>query len=155
MTTIQNFQKIRRDGKVIYESMKVKDLIALGWQPDIIVELQWSFGSKLISLTSKYGFSAKVVPGREFVAIMEDIDQSTRVCSMYIVNSDGSRRFEISNMQRIGDAEVEGEFRWFEPARLDSAHVFGAVFCRRTDDALFQMDIDAASGRVIGVYPTR
>lgn len=153
MTNIQNFREIRRDGKVIYESMKVEDIFALG-PTEKIVEVQWHNGPQLISLAANYGVSARVVPGREFVAANEH-DDSGQKRMLSIFNADGSRRFQLSNIQSIRGKDEAGDFRWFEPSRTDAPNVFGVVFNRTSDDSMFQLDIDATTGGVVGVYSMR
>lgn len=151
MKTIGNFQEIRRDGKIIDESMSANDIFLLG-TPEKIIELQWANGSQKISLKNNYGILAKVVPGRAFVAANEydDFGQN-RLLS--IINSDGSRHLTLPKEQLIRGKKEHGEFCWFEPARVESPNIFGVVFQRSGDNSMFQLDIDAQDGRVVAVYP--
>lgn len=153
MKNIKNFKEIRRDRKVIYESMKVEDIFALG-PAEKIVEIQWHNGPHLVSLASHYGILARVVAGRDFVAANE-YDESGRKRILSILNADGSRRFQLSNIQSVRGKNEAGDFRWFEPPGTDVPDIFGVVFNRTSDDSMFQLDIDASSGVVVGVYPMR
>lgn len=151
--TINQFKEIRRDGKIIDESMKAEDIFALG-SPEKIIEIQWHNGSQPVSIRDAYGILAKVVPGREFVAT-NGHDESGQHRTLSIINADGSRRLQLSNIQEIrGKVEV-GEFCWFEPARIESPNIFGVVFSRISDNSMFHLDINAFNGSVVGVYPMR
>ncbi|MHB0991234.1 MAG: hypothetical protein ACYC3O_11795 [Burkholderiales bacterium] len=153
MTTIQQFREIRRDGKVIDESMKAEDIFALG-STEKVIEVQWHNGSQPVSIRNVYGVLAKVVPGREFVATNEH-DESGQHRMLSIINADGSRRLQLPNIQKIRANDEAGEFCWFEPPRIESPNVFGVVFSCSSDNSMFQLDIDAINGAVVGVYPMR
>ena len=151
--TIQDFKEIRRDGKIINESMDAKAIFSLG-SPEKVTKVQWRNGSQVVFLDDSHGVLAKVVPGRQFVvANMHDESGQHRILS--IINADGSRRIELSNTQKILGKDEIGEFRWFEPARVASPNIFGVIFCRSIDNSMFQLDIDALDGNVIGIYPVR
>lgn len=153
MATIQQFREIRRDGKVIDDSMKVEDIFALG-PTEKVIEVQWSNGSQLVSIQDPYGLLAKVVPGREFV-VVNGHDESGQHRELSIINADGRRRFPIPNIQVIRDKSELGDFRWFELPRVDMPNVFGVIFNRASDNSMYQLDIDATNGHVVGVYPIR
>jgi hypothetical protein len=153
MTTIQQFKEIRRDGEIIDESMKAQDIFALG-PTEKVIEVQWHNGSQPVSVRDAYGVLAKVVPGREFVAT-NGHDKSGQHRELSIINADGSRRLQLSNIQQIRANDEVGEFCWFESPRTQSPNVFGVVFSCSGDNSMFQMDIDATDGSVVGVYPMR
>lgn len=155
MTSICDFKKVRCDGKVIDETMTAKEMIALGWRPEKVVETTWSFNAHPVSVKTKFGLLAKVVSGREYVAVIEEIDETGRVCELVILNPDGSRRKIVEKIQNIHNTQSLGEFCWFEQPRLDKDHVFGVVFERQPDKAMFHLDIDASNGVTIGTYPLR
>lgn len=71
MTQIQQFVRIRRDGKIIDETMKVEDIAALG-ATEIITEIRWCNGSQSVSFQDARGVLAKVIPGRQFVSVIAD-----------------------------------------------------------------------------------
>lgn len=153
MTTIQQFKEVRRDGKVIDESMTVEDVFALG-PPEKIIEVQWYDGSERISIRNAFAVLAQVVPGGEFVAANE-YDELGQHRALSIINADGSRRLQLSNVQKIRANDEAGEFCWFESPRIQSPNVFGVVFSCSRDNSMFQLDIDAIDGSVVGVYPLR
>lgn len=150
---IIDFKEIRRDGKVIDDSMSAKDIFALG-SPEKVTKVQWSNGTEIISLDDGFGILAKVVPGRNFIAAnMHDESGQNRILS--IINADGLKCMELSNIQKILGEDVVGEFRWFELARITSPNVFGVIFNRSSDNSMFQLDVDATNGNIVGVYPVR
>lgn len=158
MTTIQHFREIRRDGKVIDELMTVEDIGALG-PIEKVIEVQWHHDSQPVSLRADYGILAEVVPGREFVVANEGDDESGQHRTLWILNADGSRRLQLSNTQVIRGEEKTGKFCWFELPRIESPNVFGVVFDvdvgPMEGSSMFQLDIDAINGNVVGVYETR
>lgn len=155
MMTIKDFRKIRRDGKVIDESMRAIDMVALGWTPDKVLEIQWNNDSKLISFKARYGVLGMVIPGREAVAVIEENDESGQRNTLSVINVDGSRRMQFSNIQKLQGEDEMGQFCWFEPARIALSNVFGVIFNRASDNLMFHLDIDASDGNVVGVYPVR
>ena len=155
MMTIQNFKKIRRDGKVIDESMRAKDMVALGWSPDKVLEIRWNNGSQFISFKTRYGVLGIVVPGRETIAVIEENDESGQYHTLSVINADGSKRMELSNVQKVFDKDEVGEFLWFESARVASPNIFGVIFRRSSDNLMYQLDIDALNGNVVGTCPVR
>jgi hypothetical protein len=153
MSPITQFKEIRRDGKVIVESMTLEDVVALG-ATEKVVEAQWQSGGQTVSIKDSHGLLAKVVAGHAYVAVnAHDAAGQHRVLS--ILNADGSVRWHVPNMQSVrGQAEV-GEFRWFEAPRQAAAQLLGVVFHCTVDSAMFQLDIDADSGQVTGVFAMR
>ncbi|MES2407100.1 MAG: hypothetical protein V4528_07245 [Pseudomonadota bacterium] len=151
--TIQQFIEIRRDGKVIDETMSVEDICALG-AIEKVIEVQWRNGSQPVSLRDAYGVLAIVVPGREFVAA-NGHDESGQRRVLSVINADGTQRLQLSNTQVIRGKGELGDFRWFELPRVESLNVFGVVFERASDNSMFQLDIDATNGNAVGVYPVR
>lgn len=153
LTMIQNFKKIRRDGKVIEESMKAKDMIALGWSPDKVLAVQWDDESRPVCIRSNFGILAKIISGRESIAVIEECDKTGQHSTLSIINTDGSLRLRLPNIQVIRNKDEIGEFCWFEPQRVNSPNVFGVVFSLTSDNSMFQLDIDAGNGAIVGVYP--
>lgn len=155
MKTIRNFKKTRRDGNVIDELMSTKDMVSLGWKPDKVVKVEWDNGSQHVALHARFGMLAKVIPGRNFVATIEENDESGKHCMLSVVNADGILHLTFSNAQLIREKEELGEFCWFEKSRIDKPNVFGIVFNCNSDNSMFQLDIDALSGITVGIYPVR
>jgi len=153
MTAIQKFKEIRQDGNVIDESMTVEEIFSLG-SPRIIIEIRWIYQSKLITVFDAFGMLAKVVCGGEFI-VVNGHSESGEDRELLVINADGTRRFKLSNIQMINGKSELGEFRWFEAPRVDAINVFGVVFNRASDNSMFQLDVDAKNGNVIGVYSVR
>lgn len=152
---ITQFRKIRRDGKVIDEGMTAKDMMDRGWLPDKVVRIEWDAGGRLKSLDSEFGLLAIVVPGREFLAVVEDLDNSGQNSRLIILNADGSMARQLENIQRIDGADHPGVFSWFEPSQTNSSGDFGVAFQSLMDGAIRRLDIEAGSGEVKGIYPMR
>lgn len=151
--SIKYFKEIRRNGQVIDESMSAKDIFALG-SPEKVTKIQWSNGTEIISIDDGFGILAKVVPGRKFIAANMH-DESGQYRTLSIISADGLRCMELSNIQKINGKDEVGEFRWFESARITSPNVFGVIFNRSSDNSMFQLDVDATNGNIVGVYPVR
>lgn len=152
---IQEFEEIRRDGKIVKENMKAKDLIAMGWKPDNIIEVRWIINGKQIYLKSGRSLLAVVVPGREYVAVIEKNINPNMPSSLYILDSDGNKRASIDNKQIFDGKPFYGEFCWFEQSAATEIGKFGVAFRRKHDDILYHVDINAKDGRIIKMNVTR
>jgi hypothetical protein len=154
MGTIRNFQKVRRDGQVIDEQMTVAQIVALG-APQKVTTVQWEYGGHPVVRRSHHGMLSKVLSGGDFVAILEGPDDSDSRSALFVLNADGSLRLNVPNEQTINGKKEHGEFRWFESARKSDVNRFGVVFEPAGRNAMFQLDIDGTTGRVVDVYPIR
>lgn len=153
MNKIENFEEIRRDGLVVGESMKPEDIFALG-QPEKIVEIRWRNGNRPVALRFDHGVLAKVITGREYLAVNASTgSESSRILSVF--NADGSLRLRIDDTPKIQGKSYPGVFRWFECAHVKSPNVFGVVFSRTIDGAMFHLDIDASDGSIVEVHEVR
>lgn len=153
MGKIQDFIKIREDGKIIEESMNLKDISSLG-PVSKITRVQWNNGSEPVYIIDNFGLLAKVINGRNFVAI-NGHNKSGQEQELSIFNCDGTRRFKISNTQAINNKNETGNFLWFERPFIDAPNVFGVIFDCNRDNLMFRMDIDAMNGQVINARYTR
>jgi hypothetical protein len=151
---IENFEKLRRDGKIITEKMKPEDVAKLGpFEP--IVELRWQSGERKITLSNSYGIWGIVVRGRKLVAAKQ-ADDDSRICrKLDTFNGDGTVRHSISNSQFICGEMMTGQFSWFEKAKNDMEDCFGVVFQTEPGSRMFQLDVNAYSGKILGAWPTR
>jgi hypothetical protein len=152
---ITEFRKIRRDGRVIEEYMTAGDIISLGWPPEQVVEIQWLDCERPVKRQSSCGLLATVVRGRDYVALIENDSVFRTTSSLLIVNSDGTTRCPISDIQNIHGREVRGTFRWFEPPRQLRNNLFGVVFGSDQDSLAFQLDIDASECNIVGASPVK
>ncbi|MGB8843104.1 MAG: hypothetical protein WCC64_18775 [Aliidongia sp.] len=152
--TIQNFRKIRRDGKIIDDSMTIDEIFSWG-TPEKIIELRWDNNNQPTSLKSIHGVLAKIVSGGEYIAAKIHNDDSGRNSTLWIINADGSMRLQIPNDHSINGKNVSGDFGWLEKSRTQQPNIFGVIFECRDKNLMFQLDIDAANGNVIGIYPAR
>jgi hypothetical protein len=151
MNSITTFQEIRRDGKVIEESMTPEDMIRAGWQPDKVVALRWVWYDRTIELRSPFGFLSRVVPSREYVAVLEDTDAGGQHAVLTVYQTDGSPRGTFRNVLEIAGKPAAGEFRSFRTPKSPLPTAFCVLFDVFSNGGTYQVDIDAASGAVLGM----
>ncbi len=153
---ISNFQATRRDGKVIPEGMTGVQMIALDWEPDKVLRLQWDCNGQAIELVSPYGFLSRIVASREYVAVLEDTDATGWYAKLAVYEADGTIRQNFPNVVDFPEtarfpAHTEaGEFVWFETQKSPVPTAFGIVFKVNRNGATYRVDMDAATGAVLG-----
>jgi hypothetical protein len=147
VSIVEDFLEVRRDGKIIPETMTVEQMVAQGWSSERIVQIRWRFDDRDVSLANEHGLLTQVTPRRDGVVVIGN--QQGGPSTLAVINGDGSTRLVIDNQQRINGRQEAGVFSWFEPCRTVGANCFGAVF--RTQSAMYQVDIDADTGHVLGV----
>jgi len=150
---ISNLREIRADGKVIEESMRFQDMLALNWAPCLVTGVEWQADSAPIRIVHEPGMAAKVLPGRRFVVLLKNEARGTEDCSVHIMNSDGTVRHKLSNTQYVGgliNAAEMGTFGWLEDAPELGPDAFRIAFEPRRNRSMFWLDIDAVSGNVLG-----
>lgn len=152
---ISNFKEIRRDEKVIPESLTVDDMAALGWSPEKVTTITWDNDGKAVELHARHGSLSKVLPDREGIAYIENEDEAGICSTLSMLNADGSVRFSVPNMQVIKGNLETGTYSWYEPARSKLTVCLGVVFRLARNEALFQVDIDVHNGSTVAVYPLR
>ncbi|MGS2744584.1 hypothetical protein ACU6TU_13470 [Halomonas sp. LS-001] len=155
MTSITNFKKIRRDGKVIDEAMTAAQMISLGWNPEKVIELEWDADGRRLIFKCKHGLLAVVVPNRRTIAVLKENDDSDSNNSLLFLDASGREKFRVNNQVMVGEKEVSGTFCWFEPSRDSSPDVIGVTFRLDEDQSMVQVDIDANTGGSVGVYRIR
>ena len=162
VNSIQDFYEIRQDGKIIPEGMTVEQIFALG-EISRVVEAHWTNAAnqRPVSLKSPFGVFAYIVPGREFIAAMVHTKKGNGSAGdLIVVNPDGSVRFKVPPVQTINGQDMKGVFRGITNTPKAADGFFGAVF--EVDfgniylsNAQFRLDIDAATGEVVGCSETR
>lgn len=162
MATISKIKEIRKDGKMIDESLTLTKLIQMGWLPSKIIEIKWEFDGKTISLKSDYGFLNRVTDDRQHLAVMEDIDPTGAVCEFRIYDGHGKLQRIIPNQIPLRNNERTGMFRNFRPPQVKTPTALGAVFDADadptgtlTDGGAWQVDIDSGTGVISNVRETR
>jgi len=152
---ISDFERIREDGKVIDENMTVDRMIALGWSPCLVVEARWRWQEQLLSVVNSRGLLAIVVPDRQHLAILWNDDDTGIAATLYVVSGDRQQQIRITD-QLLIDGQLEtGVYSWFEQFPQDSPSVFTCMFSRQRDQAMFRVDIDAATGDILSVQHSR
>ena len=155
MSSITNFKKIRRDGKVIDESMTAAQMISLGWNPEKVIKLTWDADGGRLTLKDKHGLLAVVVPNRRAIAVLKENDDSGSDSSLVILDANGGEKFRVNNKVMVGENEESGTFCWFEPSRDSSLDCIGVAFRLDRDQSMVQVDIDSSTGDFVGIYRTR
>jgi hypothetical protein len=152
---ISNFQKIRRDGKIIPEGMTGEQMLAAGWQPEKVLWLRWDWFGHPIELASPYGFLSRIVPSREYLAVLEDTDATGQHAILSVYLSNGTFRGTFPNLLELpGNAQIAphkeaGEYVWFQIPRSPLPTAFAAVFKVFRNGATYRVDIDAATGSLL------
>jgi len=155
MISITNFKKIRRDGKVIDESMTAAQMISLGWSPEKVIEIEWDVDGRRLTFKCKHGLLAVVMPNRRAIAVLKENDDSGSNSSLVILDVNGGEKFRVNNKVMVGEKEESGTFYWFEPSRNSSPDYIGVVFRLDKDHSMVQVDIDSNTGGSVGVYRMR
>ena len=154
MSDIEDFCEIRRDGKTIREGATVEDIAALG-PIEKTVEIRWNNRGRSVSLASPNGIWAIVVPGRNFVAVMQEMNSTTHQAELSVFNADGSQRLVIPNVQTFRGHTYKGSFGWFATRKDKPQDTFSAIFQPANSGLDYRLDINAADGQVIDVHETR
>lgn len=160
MQTVQDFCKIRRDGRVIEEDMTLERRHELGWPVSKITRIEWRCDGNTISLEDPRGLTSVILPDRSGVVLMLHTAQSSDEV-LGVVNADGTSRFCLGNVQEINGEKFTGKYRWFQPTRINKPTVFGVVFGYTIKSQEFIMhpdvhlDVDAMTGEIISSHPTR
>ncbi|QHB70637.1 hypothetical protein [Stenotrophomonas sp. 364] len=152
---ITDFLLLREDGKIIDEGITVDRMSALGWKPSLVVEARWKWGGESLSLANPLGLLAIVVPDRERLAILLNTDESRLIATLHVVDGSTQSLTKIPDRLAINDKLEEGTFSWLEYFPHDSKSVFSCMYTKKRDQAIYRVDIDAISGSVLLVQPSR
>ncbi|MFM2483470.1 hypothetical protein [Celerinatantimonas sp. YJH-8] len=151
MTVIKNFRQIRRDGKIIEESMSLDKIISLGWGVEKVIELQWNAGDENIStFKGKYALLGEVVPNRKAVAVLNFLDEKCLNSSLSILDINGKEKIRIENEIFIQGERREGKFSWFSKPKNVLPSIIGVVFELSSDHSMYLIDIDTDTGGFVG-----
>ncbi|OEF06388.1 hypothetical protein [Vibrio genomosp. F10] len=146
MNKVTDFIKIRADGKQVDDSMSLDELLAKGWKPSPVIEIQWMYLGKRYNLKNTDGMSAVLLNDGATIAVLHwDYPYNT----FDFLNPDGGQRFLISNEQSIDGELVIGGFS--SPSCED---IDGYICCKVIFDSsrlrnLFEIYIDVVSGAVV------
>lgn len=155
MASITSFKKIRRDGKVIDESVTAAQMISLGWNPEKVIELKWEANGRQLTFKGEFGLLAVVVPNRRSIAVLKENDDSGANNSLVVLDVNGDEKIRVNNKIVIDKKEESGAFCWFEPSRDNSLDCVGVVFRLDKDQSMVQVDIDSNTGGFVGIYQMR
>lgn len=149
---ISNLRELRQDGQYIEESMTVDDIWNKLGGVSRTIGAQWQSNGQEFSLHNPNGLWARVLPKRDAIAINEADDSSGYYTHLRVLNEDGSLRFEVPTAQNIQGGIKFGTFVSFEAPRTGLQNCFAVMFVCLTDKTMYQLDINGATGQVVGVY---
>lgn len=149
MSLIQQFQEVRRDGKVIAETMTPEEMIRAGWTPDKVLLLQWQGPGGVVELQSSFGFLSRVVASREYLAVLEDTDAGGQSTVLSVYQADGRPRVTFQNNVPIKGAPEVGRFASFRSPQSGAPAAFAVLFDVFSNGARYLIEIDAASGGIL------
>lgn len=152
---ITDFVLVREDGKIIDEGITVDRMSELGWKPCRVVEVRWQWQEESLSLANPLGLLAIVVPDRERLAILWNTDESGKRATLYVVEGGNHQLTKISDQLVINGKPENGTYVWFEYFPHYSNGVFSCMFSRARDQAIYRVDIDAASEAILSVNASR
>jgi hypothetical protein len=155
MNRITAFRKVRRDGRIIDAQMTLDRMLEMAWPPDLVVSVQWLCNDQWQTIDDAHGILAEQVPGAEAIAVLTGACDIATTSRLAVIDATGATRFIVANNQMIDGENIEGRFGWFEQPRASTPNLFGAVFQSSVDNALLQMDIDADTGAIAGIYNTQ
>ncbi len=125
---IESLVHIRRDGKIIAEGMDIGALIEKGWAPQPIVRIEWKSNGCPHALEYPDGVLAKVLPGRQLLALFEPCVENGQLRNRLVVrNAQGEQLYVIDGQQPFEGIPPNGKFLWFEPSSQQPDQWFGAV----------------------------
>ena len=152
---ISEMERLRADGLVIREGMRIEQIAALGGIPCKVVDARWHWNKQRFVITNPLGLVAIVVPDRQSLAVLWNTDESSLEADLYVIAGDRSRQVEVPDELLINDTIESGIYGWFEDFPHESASVFTCMYTRRRDLAIFRVDIDPARGTVVRISPSR
>jgi hypothetical protein len=150
---ITNLRELRQDGQYLEEGMTTDDIWDKLGGVSRTVGAQWQSKGQEFKLHNSNGLWAHVLPERDAIAINEADDSSGQYTNLRVLNEDGSLRFEVPTAQSIQGGIRLGTFAWFETPRTGLQNCFAVMFVSLNDKTMYQLDIDGATGQVVGVYP--
>ena len=155
MSLIQQFQEIRRDGKVVDESMTGLDMIRAGWAPDKVLVLRWMYSDRLIELRSPFGLLSRIVATREYIVVLEDTDAGGQYTTLTTYLPDGTPHMTFQNIVPINNHPEAGIFASFRSPESTVPTAFSVLFDVYRNGGRFQVEIDAVTGNVLGAHEVR
>ena len=134
--------------------MTAGNMVALGWSPEKVISINWLSNNLPTTWQSPQGVLAIVIPGRNFLAAIEDLDDTGMHSRLSIIDPNGGMHLSIPNCQIINGMRMIGKFRWFEPTSPIVPDNFGVIF-EVDRGATYKLDISAPDARVVNVSLVR
>ena len=143
---IEDFRHIRLDGKIITENMLLSGLLKYGFEPCIVVAIQWIFCGNLVEKKFPYGVISEVLRSREKVICIAKDEKG--LTSLLILSADGNVEKTLPNRIYLNGVIYDGFYEWFSDSRSDNDRVFGVIF-QTTECTQFWLDVDANTGSIV------
>ncbi len=158
MAQILDLEKVRFDGQVLKEGMSVRDLDNPTGQPVRVRTVQWKQDGTTHSYTAPLGLLAFMTKDRQYVAILEALDESWLPSKLLILNADGSLRMEVQS-----DLLIDGRLAHFHFMAVYSSPRPGGSVIRiaAKPDSGYRfatdrgIDLDVESGEILGAVEIR
>lgn len=151
MNRIEQLQEIRRDGKIIEETMTPEAMNRAGWTPEKILALRWVWCGASVELRSQFGFLNRVVASRDYLVVLEDTDAEGQLTTLSVYRGDGTKYMTFQNVIPFAGESEPGRFASFRSPQSDLPTAFSVLFDVFRLDTRYQVEIDAASGSFIEV----
>lgn len=144
---IENFTKIRADGKIIPDQEDF-NIFKLGWEPCKIVAVYWNYNGRRVEFhdDSETGIRLDYVKELNMIVFLKSLNTEPNPCFMTVYNADGSIRFRIPNVQKIRGIEREGKFLWLVDYTDEYPGHYGVVFQVDDYNAMYNILFDLETG---------
>jgi hypothetical protein len=73
---MRKLRKIRRDGIIIDETLTLTEQLTRGIPPCKVDALDWECDGRKVAYRVPFGLLAMIIPGRQFLAVIEDKDDT-------------------------------------------------------------------------------
>jgi hypothetical protein len=145
---INQLKELRQDGRVIDENMTFDVMVEQGWEPSLVIEVQWQHDGKTVRFRHPKGVSVHVVSDRSCAALL--LPRSTEPDAgedFMVVNADGSLRYQVSEVQTLNGRRETGRFEWFEDT--DRPDILQCMFRVDRNQAMFALDMELSTGKIL------
>ena len=156
MDTIEQFQELCTDGRPVSDPSRfptAAGAVATRWKSSTIVRLQWECGGKDIEIEHLYGITAQLLPDRRSVAVLRSSPHGRFATALEFFDARGTPIFTLASPICVEGQCVSGEFAWFESATARTPAAVRVVFWALGDDRYYLLDVNSATGAIIGVMP--
>ena len=155
---IESLEKVRFDQQLILESMSPQEIWQLSGRPVRVKTVRWTNSGDAASYTSSYGLTVLVTTDRNYLAVVEPMDEAWSRSRLLIINADGTVRAVMKNSLDLQNGPTLCNFVGLTEAIGAPASVFTVVAVPLTMDPFSisqRVDIDAKSGEILSIRESR